>query len=169
MKKIIALTILFSGIVASSFAQVNATAQASANIITPISISKNVDMAFGNISVNSTTLGTVTLPATSGTPIRSYTGGVTLPAVTGTVSAAEFTVTGANSTSYAITLPGVTPLTSGGSSMNLDTFLTDIAGNTGTLSGTGTQSFYVGSTLHVAAAQAAGTYTGSFSVTVNYN
>jgi hypothetical protein len=52
--------------------------------------------------------------------------------------------------------------------MNIDTFLTDI-GNIGTLSGTGTQSFYVGSTLHVAAAQPAGLYSGSFTVTVNYN
>ena len=93
---------------------------------------------------------------------------MTLPAVTGTVSAAQFTVTGANSTTYAITLPGLTPLNSGGNSMNIDAFLTDI-GATGTLSGSGSQTFFVGSTLHVAAAQPAGTYTGSFSVTVNYN
>jgi hypothetical protein len=125
-------------------------------------------MAFGNIAVNSTTLGTVTLPATSGTPIRTFTGGVTLPAVTGTVSAAEFTVTGANATTYAITLPSSTTITSSSNTMTLDTYLTNI-GTTGTLSGSGTQSFYVGSTLHVAAAQPAGSYTGSFSVTVNYN
>jgi hypothetical protein len=53
--------------------------------------------------------------------------------------------------------------------MNIDTYLTDI-GTAGTIDGTtGTQSFYVGSTLHVGSSQNPGTYTGSFTVTVNYN
>jgi hypothetical protein len=167
MKKIFVLIILFSGIVASSFAQVTATATAAATIITPISINKTSNMAFGNISINNT-IGTVTLPATT-SPNRTFTGGVTLPNVPGTVTAAKFDVTGANSTTYAISLPSTAvQLSSGSDHMNIDTFLTDI-GLTGTLSTTGMQSFFVGSTIHVGASQPAGQYTGSFSVTINYN
>jgi len=170
MKKIFVLIILFSGIVASSFAQSNGasiTATSTATIITPISIVKAVDMAFGNIAI-SATAGTVALPPAS-SPNRIPTGGVTLPAIAGTVTAALFDVTGAASTTYAITLPIIaSQLSSGSDHMNIDAFLSDI-GLTGTLSVGGTQSFYVGSTIHVAAAQPAGTYSGTFDVTVNYN
>jgi len=36
----------------STFAQVSATANASATIVTPIAISKTVDMNFGNVAVS---------------------------------------------------------------------------------------------------------------------
>jgi spore coat protein U-like protein len=42
-------------------------------------------------------------------------------------------------------------------------------GLTGTLDGTGADSFTVGGTLSVIAAQVAGTYAGTFDVTVAYN
>ncbi len=51
--------------------------------------------------------------------------------------------------------------------MTIDTFNHD-AGATPTLAG-GSDTFNVGATLHVGATQAAGTYSGTFSVTVNYN
>jgi hypothetical protein len=171
MKKIFALILLFSGFAASSFAQANATAATSAHILAPITLTNKADMAFGNIAVNNTG-GTVTLPAHTGGIIpsdRTFTGGITFPAVTGTVSDAEFTVTGELAATYAITLPTSTTISSSSYSMNIDTYLTDI-GTAGTIDGTtGTQSFYVGSTLHVGSSQNPGTYTGSFTVTVNYN
>jgi hypothetical protein len=171
MKKILILIALFSGFVASSFAQATATADVAASILAPITLTKKVDMAFGNIAINNTT-GTVSLPAHTGgiTPAdRFFTGGITFPAVTGTVSDAEFDVTGEVGTTYAIILPVSCTISSGSYSMNIDTYLTDI-GLIGTLNGTtGAQSFYVGSTLHVGASQNPGTYTGSFPVTVNYN
>src|SRR5664279_2048990 len=92
MKKLIALfaaIVLVSGFTTVS-AQVTATAIGSATIITPISIAKNVDMNFGNIAVSATAGSVVLTPA--GT--RSIIGGVTLPAVAGTVTAAQFTVSG---------------------------------------------------------------------------
>jgi hypothetical protein len=165
--RIIALVLFLTGISVSTFAQVSATASASATIVTPIAISKTVDMNFGNVAV-STTAGTVIMTPAG---IRTLTGGVTLPATTGTVTAASFNVTGAANYTYAITLPGsALTITSGANTMTVSTFTSNPA-TTGTLSGTGSQTLNVGATLNVTASQAAGTYTSAspFTVTVNYN
>src|ERR1043165_2903700 len=77
----------------ASFAQATDVASASANIITPISITKTVDMNFGNVAVSATVAGTAVL-APAGTRSTGGAGGVTLPATTGTVAAASFTVSG---------------------------------------------------------------------------
>jgi hypothetical protein len=153
----------------ASFAQASATASASANIITPISIVKTVDMNFGNVAVSASTGGTVVL-APAGT--RTNTGGVTLPVAAGTVAAASFTVSGAATYTYAITLPSTTVTITDGSSHSMNvTAFTSTPSATGTLSGTGTQTLTVGATLTVAAAQAANAYTNATAlpVTVNYN
>ena len=166
MKKLFVLIVLFSGIAVSSFAQISATASASANIITPISIAKNLDMSFGNIAVNPTAPGgTVTLPP-SASPVRTFTGGITLPAVTGLVQAAKFTVTGEGTSAYTITIPGSITITS--SSNNMSLIPVSNPSGSGALVG-GTQAIYVGGTLTVSATQVVGTYTGTFPVTVNYN
>ncbi len=52
--------------------------------------------------------------------------------------------------------------------MTIDTY-TDDAGGTPQLSGSGSDTFNVGATLNVGASQAAGTNSGTFAVTVNYN
>jgi hypothetical protein len=151
-------------------AQSSTTATATATILTAISITKVVDMNFGNISVQGQTGGTVIL-STSG--VRSATGGVTLPATGGTVTAAAFTVNGAAMYSYAITLPQtplVIALSSKGSTTMTVSAFQSTPSITGTLTG-GTQNLTVGATLNIAAAQAAGLYTSTigFAVTVNYN
>ncbi len=165
---------LFLGLLAAiastaAFSQETATATATAKIVTPISITKDVDMNFGNVAVQSTNGGTVVL-APAGT--RTSTSGVTLPAVTGTVTAASFTVNGDGAYTYAISLPtGSHVISNGANSMNVTDFKSTPTG-TGTLSA-GTQQLKVGATLNVGAAQAAGTYTSAelspFAVTVNYN
>lgn len=164
--KFFTLAIAILGFTATSFAQVSATATASATITTPISITKTVDLNFGNVAV-STTAGTVILKP-AGT--RTTTGGVTLPATNGTVTAAEFTVEGAADYTYAITLPTEPiTITGPGEPMTVSTF-TSTPSSTGTLTG-GTETIKVGATLNVAGGQAAGTYTSAtpFEVTVNYN
>src|SRR5580704_16443050 len=113
-----AVVIAFS---TSSFAQATATATASATIITPISIAKNVDMNFGNIAVSASTGGTVIL-ATAGTRTTGGSG-VTLPSTTGTVAAADFTVSGQASYTYAITLPTSATLSSGSNTMSVGSFV----------------------------------------------
>ena len=146
-------------------AQVTGTATGSVTIITPISISKTVDMNFGNIAASSA-LGTVVL-ATDNT--RSKTGGVTLPAVAGTVTAAQFTVNGLGTSTFSITLPSTYTITSGANTMNIDTFTSTPSGSGALVSGT--QTVKVGATIHISASQSAGAYTNGtgFPVIVNYN
>lgn len=165
--KLFAIALLFSGVATETYAQSTASAIATANVVTPISIAKNTDMAFGNLAVQAATGGTVVL-APAGT--RSRTSGVTLPATTGTVSAASFTVTGNGSYTYAITLPTTVTLTHSGAVQTMvASSFTSTPSGTGTLS-SGTQNITVGATLTVAAGQLAGVYTsGNFDVTVNYN
>ncbi len=148
-----------------SFGQANnatGTAQAAANIVTPISITKNVDLNFGNIAAASTAF-TVELDE-SGT--RTSNGGTgTLPSVTGTVTAAEFTASGLTGATYAVTLPSSITITDGTNNMTVDDFNSNA---TLTLTG-GSETFNVGATLNVGANQVAGAYTGTFNVVVNYN
>lgn len=166
-KSIIAIGITLSVccFTSSGFAQASATADASATIVTPISISKTADMNFGNVATNGA-VGTVVL-APAGT--RTSTGGVTLPATVGTVTAASFTVSGSGAYTYAITLPASVVITSGSDNMTVDTF-TSTPATTGALT-SGTQIIKVGATLNLVASQAVGSYTSAtpFTVTVNYN
>ncbi len=144
-----------------------ATATASATIVTPISITKNADMNFGNVAVNATLGGTVTLSPQGD---RTKADGVTLPASSGTVAAASFTVSGEAGYTYSITLPAAAlEISSGANSMTVSNF-TSFPSGTGTLTD-GTQTLSVGATLNVAAGQAEGSYASEtpFSVTVNYN
>jgi hypothetical protein len=158
------------GFATASHAQATATASASANIITPISIVKNVDMNFGNVAVSATLAGTAVL-APAGTRTTGGAGGVTLPATTGTVSAASFAVSGQAGYTYAITLPTSCVISDGAShTMTVDNF-TSMPASTGLLSAGGTETLNVGATLNVAAGQASGLYTNATGVpvTVNYN
>jgi hypothetical protein len=103
---------------------------------------------------------------------RTATGGITLPAITGTVAAASFDVTGSDGYTYTITLPSTDytiTRASGTETMIINTFTSDPSG-TGTLTG-GSETVNVGATLNVNAGQVGGTYTNAtgFDVTVNYN
>ena len=147
--------------------QSTANATATANILTAISISKTLDMNFGNVSVQTATGGTVILTPAG---IRSATGGVSLPATSGTVTAATFVVTGEGAYAYTITLPTAAhTISNAANNMTVTAFLSTPSGG-GTLTA-GTQTITVGATLNVSAAQVKGTYVSEtgFTVTVNYN
>ncbi len=167
MKQIVSLFVAVILMATISKAQSKATAIANAKIVTPISIVKNTDLNFGNIAVQATTGGQVILSPNSS---RTRTSGVTLPAITGTVSAAGFTITGESNYTYSITLPTSLTLThSAGSKTMMATSFTSNPVSTGLLTN-GTQNITVGATLTVSAAQLAGVYTsGTFDVTVTYN
>jgi hypothetical protein len=169
MKKLIILFIAVAGFSVGSFGQaVSPAAKASASIITPISISKSIDMSFGNIAAG--TGGTVVLlPA--GT--RTATGNVKLTNIAGTVTAAKFVVTGNGASTYTISLPTSIELTrkTGTEKMTVNAFSST---PTVTLGGTltaGTQDLLVGATLIVTSGQVVGDYenTTDLTVTVNYN
>ncbi|MBW3563650.1 MAG: DUF4402 domain-containing protein [Acidobacteria bacterium] len=143
-----------------------ATANATAEVITPIAISKAADLKFGKFAAG--TGGTVVI-APAGT--RSATGAVILSS-SNVGGAASFNVTGDNNATYAITLPAsavtITHATDTTKTMSVGTFTSNPSG-TGTLSASGAQTVGVGGTLTVASAQTTGSYTGTFNVGVEYN
>jgi hypothetical protein len=164
MKKILTLSVVMLAFTLGTFAQNQATATATAVIVTPISISHVADMSFGNIIADADGGTVVLVPAGTRT-----LNGLTSPSIPGTVTAASFTVSGLDGATYSITLPGSHIISSGGNNMTVDTFTSNPSA-TGTLTG-GTETLNVGATLNVGSAQPAGTYTnaGGFTVTVNYN
>ncbi len=166
----VVLAVSVTGFSINSFAQAMAIASTSSTIITPIAITKTVDMNFGNIAVSPAMGGMVVLdPASNRT--TGGAGGVTLPVTAGSVSAASFTVAGAASYSYSITLPvSAVNLSSGSNNMNVTNFTSSPA-YTGVLGPGGTQTLTVGATLNIAAGQTPGIYpaTSPLSVTINYN
>lgn len=156
--------IVAAGFTSAAFAQAEATATASATatIVAPITITRTVDMNFGNVAVHETIDGTVVL-APAGT--RTRTGGVTLPFIAGTVTAASFNVTGSGTYTYAITLPTTDVTLSGPTeSMILNNFTSTPAG-TGALTA-GAQTLNVGATLNVTGGQEVGSYTNANAVPV---
>lgn len=141
-------------------------ATAHATILSPLTITKSIDLDFGNITVG-TSGGTVLL-LTNNT--RSATGGVVLPsALPGTISSAKFITGGYPNATYDITLPTSVILTNPGGVTMTATNFTSTPSVTGTLNSGGTEDIYVGATLNVVASQAIGEYSGSFEVSVNYN
>jgi hypothetical protein len=167
MKKLTTLALTVFGLTLGSYAfaqnTATATANATARIISPISISKTADLNFGDV-VASGAAGSVAL-STAG--VRTPAGGASLGSGAA-VTAAAFTVSGQGSATYAITLPASATVTSGANTMTVNGFTSNPSG-TGALSAGGSQNLLVGATLNVGASQATGTYSGTFDVTVTYN
>lgn len=142
-------------------------------VVDPLTVVKREDLSFGSI-VPSPTAGTVTVDPSDGS--RSSTGGVTL--VGNTHQPALLAGRGQDTRRVNIRVsPNTVTLTGPGSPMalqdfviNTDATLTQVGNsrNYRISDPDGTFEFTVGGTLNVGASQAAGTYTGSFEVTVNY-
>lgn len=149
------------------------SATASARVLaTPVVLTKTADLSFGKFATGAA--GSITI-STSG--VRTVSGGVLPAADGGAMTAATFVVSGAGGAAYGITHGGTSALsrTAGSETMSM-TKVSDVTGanaTTGTAAaGTlnaGAQSIHVGGTLAVGANQAGGAYTGTISVTVEYN
>jgi spore coat protein U-like protein len=146
---------LFAG---QAYAANSVTTSASVEIAAPIAITQTGTLAFGSL-VPSASAGTATV-APGGSTV-SVSGGVS--EIGGSVSSPSYTVTGATGATYSVSVPGPVDLTSGGDTISMA--LTNDGG--GSLTG-GTDTFNVGGTLSIDANQPAGSYAGTFSVTVNY-
>jgi hypothetical protein len=160
---------VFGAVASAPAVSATANATASADVITPIAVTKAADLAFGKFAAGAG--GSVTVN-TGG--VRSQSGVV---GVGGTASTASFSITGEANATYAISFTGSsTELTSGANKMPLALF-SDLTGAgatsgnvlTGQLSAGGTQVLYVGGTLTVAANQAGGSYSGTINTDVQYN
>jgi spore coat protein U-like protein len=151
----------------------NGSAAASAAVLaTPVVVTKTADLSFGKFAAGAA--GSISI-STSGE--RTVSGGVLAsadgPAMT---AAASFVVSGAAGAGYSITHGGTSSLlrTGGVETMPMTKFsavgaANGPAGAAGGMLNGGAQTIYVGATLAVAANQAAGAYTGTVSVTVEYN
>ena len=170
MKKsiiIIAAILLMAGFTTNLMAQTSATTNAAAKILTGLTITKNVDLNFGSMTIP-TAATTVTL---SPVGVRTSAGNITLLAQAPLATASAYSVTGDAGASYAITLPSSSNifLSPSGSIIVVDNFTSSKTGNTSTMSGSGTDSFTVGATINLANGQYAGTYNGTFDVAIAYN
>jgi len=174
MKKI--TFILFALIAGTTFAQDTntdkATANAGAEIIQPITITKNNDLNFGRI-IGTALGGTVTVDDAD---LRaSVATGILDPSTTGTanISTAKFTISAAEGYLYGITIPASVLLTgSGGADMKvtLNPFYEGSALIATTApAGTATSEILmVGGDLAVGTTQGQGAYTAEFDVSVTY-
>lgn len=162
--KFITLAIAILGFSSATFAQSEATAAASATLLTPLSITKDKDLNFGNIA-SSNEAGTAVL-TTGG--VVSSTGGVAILDGVTPPAAAKFTVVGASSETYSMQAPASIVLTSGSTNLNLS-LVYDKAASGNLLTG-GSSVILVGGTLSIPANTVAGTYTNpsGLKITVNY-
>lgn len=153
-----------SGVAVNGYSA-SAPADATATVLTPISITKTADLRFGSFSTS----------AAGQTVVISPAGARTLTGVLGSAGtpsgAASFTVAGTGTNTYAITLSGNVNITTGAGgvaeTMQVSAFTSDPSG-TGALTA-GSQTLNVGATLTTVASQAGGAYTGTFTTTVEYN
>lgn len=166
---IASFALLAAAVSAPSVAANSIAADATANVMVPIAVTKGADLVFGKFAA--TAGGTVTI-STDGGRVGS---GVFF--ASGATSAARFDVKGEPGATYAITLTAAN-LSNGtpaqDMALSLISATTASAATTGsvtggTLDGGGDQQVFVGGALAVASNQAGGTYTGSVTAEVSYN
>lgn len=159
IKSAVAASVMAAAMVGASSAQAaSGTGTATAKVLTPLTVTSTRDLAFGVI-VPSTSANTVVLTAAGARTCNVTT-------CVGTPTSGQFNVTG--TAAQVVTIAGDAgpfTLSSGTNSMTVSGLTVSAA--TATLTA-GTASFTVGGTLNVGANQAEGDYTGSYTVTVNY-
>jgi hypothetical protein len=159
IKSAVAASVVAVALLGSASAQAaTGTGTATAKVLLPLTVTSTSDLDFG-----------VIVPSTSAaTVVVSTSGGVTCGVTTciGTPNAGAFGVTGTAGQIVTVAA-GTGPFTvnSGANFMGVGTLT--FSASTVTLTG-GSGSFNVGGTLSVGANQAEGDYTGSYTVTVNY-
>jgi hypothetical protein len=135
-------------------------------VIQPVSMTKTADLAFGRV-ISRTTANRVTINPTTGVRTASLGAATLLPGAP--VSRASFQIVGQPGVITTVALPVSTVLTrsGGGSNMTVNTFRKRPTGNP-LIPASGTYTLNVGARLNVKANQQPGLYTGTFTVTVNY-
>jgi hypothetical protein len=158
----VALAVLALTVGASSLrAQNNASANVTATVQQPITVTKNNDLSFGNvapgvdktIAVTAAGAAKFTVAGQASTPVNLT---FTIPA---TIANGGNNLTLANWSGHHAT----TDVTSGGT-----TFTPSASATAATLSGSGALFVYVGATAQPTVGQAAGSYSGSMTMTVVY-
>jgi hypothetical protein len=138
----------------------SATGHASATILPAITVTENTQINFGKVAVDSSAQCVVISAAGAVTCPSQYT-------CTGSPTAGAFTATGQASTAVTLSFSTGDTLTGPGTAMGLGSF-TNNAGGSPSIGAGGTLAFAVGASLAVGANQTPGSYTGTYTVTVNY-
>jgi hypothetical protein len=150
------------------------TAHATAQITAPLQIQCSA-MHFSSL-LSKSTATSLTLPP-DGSPILDPNG-ILLPGAAQDAKASSCSVSGDVGATYNVSVPSSVNLTNGsGQSMAVNTFTVSSDGDSNPLSrllhndgtGVGIDSFGVGAKLNVGANQPAGTYSGTYVVSVQYN
>jgi spore coat protein U-like protein len=146
----------------------NATAQTATSTVTVEVESRAITLA----NVAGLNFGTI-LPYGSAGSVFVYSNGTYATSnafisnATG-IAASAWAVTGVPGAPYAVTLPNSVTITNGTETMTVNSFSRSGGGQLN-LDAAGNGTFTVGARLNVGANQPAGTYAGTFNVTVNYN
>lgn len=153
-----AVGVVALGLASGPASATSATGNASATILQQISVTPGTAMAFGSIA-----------PAAAGGAVVLQPNG-TIPAVAGfafggSPSGGTFTVSGASGQPVNITFSSGDSLTGPGAAMPLGSYTTSGAPAT---FGASAFTLNVGATLTVNANQTAGSYTGTYTVSVDY-
>lgn len=153
------LTICIS---ATGFSQASVTATASVTILKTLSVTKEPDMNFAEVTVDETS-GTVMCSSNSS---RTTSGGASLSSQgTRTFPAASFKITGAEG-AYSISVPEEIFLSNGSRTLRMNNFTHNSKG----ILEDGAETVLIGATLHFNGMQEPGTYKNSsdLRVTVQY-
>jgi len=163
---LMSIALICAARIASAQNGASKTASITTTIIQGMSVTNTSSLRFGAMIPGS--LGGTATVSPNG--IRTATGTITLLTASAyPASAASFSLIGAPNLGYTITLPTSVTLTlQGGSNTILLTALTSSPAATGSLSSTGTGTLTVGGTIAVSSSQAAGVYSGTFTVTLSY-
>jgi hypothetical protein len=138
----------------------DSSGSSAAELENPILISEAAPVNFATIT-NDPAGDTITL---SPEGVISATGASTF---SGTPSAATFTITGSPSAGVSISFSTGDTITGPGAAMPLGNFTTNAGGSPG-FDGSGDLSFNVGASLTINPAQVAGSYAGTYTLTVEY-
>ena len=136
------------------------SANASATIVAPVTITQNTALNFGTIAPDATNPGTVAINALGAQTCATVS-------CLGGGAAGAFTLAGLPAATVSISTAASTSLTGPGAAMSVNGLAPSAA--SATLGGTGAATFTVTGTLTVNANQLPGSYTGTYNVTANYN
>ena len=158
-----ALTAVAGGAYAAG--AVTATAPASVTILSATTLTKTQDMQFGSVvRPSNANVNTVTLDANDGVSLTGTGNGAT---VASTTSSAKFNVTAAPGTTYATVQ--TLAFTQNGLANVSPSLPTTTNGAPGVVPASGVQEIRYGGSFDMSSSTPAQAYTGTLSVTVNYN
>ena len=174
MKRVLSMALSVAALAAAAgpaFSQTSAsvTTTGTATVVSTLALTKTTDLAFGSIVRPSS--GSNTISINSATGSRVLAGGGNAALASSTSTRAAYSVDGEGGQSFSITSPPTLSLTRAGGSETLPVTLS--ASTTGSLSGAtgdaGSATFGVGGSLLLDSTAVAGSYSGTFNVTVGYN